>query len=69
MKLRFGTGLKTQIVAFTVTDNLLNYGTHLIHLNRIDDEVLPRIMIGIGSLVKTLSRLFNSIIKDVRKTQ
>ena len=69
MQLGLTTSLKTKIVSLAMADNLLYHGTHLINLNRIDDEMLTLVVVFLSSHTKTCIRLLDSTIKNIRKTK
>ena len=69
MELRLGTGFQTKIELTSVRDDLLHHRLHLVHLDRIDDVVLPLVVIFLLSLVEAAGRLFNSVVQDVGETQ
>ena len=68
MELRLRTCLKTEVKLLSVLDNLLYYRIYLVYLDRIDDKVLRSITILLTCLLKTDSRLFDTVVYDVRET-
>ena len=69
MEFRFGASFKTKIKLLSMTDYLFHNRTHLIYLNRVNDEILCFIAILFSSLFKAMGCLLNPIIQNIRKTQ
>ena len=53
VQFRLGACLQPDIILCTMTYNLLHDRTHLVHLDRVDNKVLPRITIFRGSCLET----------------
>ena len=68
MKLRLGTSLQAKVVFLAVADDLFHHGAHLIHFNRIDDEVLGLVFILFCSLAEAGGDLFDTTVQDVWET-
>jgi hypothetical protein len=69
MKFGFATGLQAKVVSLAVADNFLNYGTHLVNLNREYDEMLSLIIIFLASCTETGVGLLNTAVQDIREAQ
>lgn len=53
MQLRFRPCFQPKVELLSVRNHLFHDGTHLVHLNGIDDEVLAFIPIHVGGLLET----------------
>ena len=51
-----------------MTDNFLHYRSHLIYLNRVNNEVLSLIAIFFRSLCKAIGDFLNPVVQNIRKT-
>ncbi len=69
MKLRLRSGLKSDVEFFAMADDLLHHRTHLIDLDRIDDEILGAVTIFFGRLPEALRDLFDTVVEYVGKTE
>ena len=69
MQLRFGAGFETQVELLAMLDHLLHHGAHLIHLDRIDNEVLSLIAILLGRLLEAAGNLLDAVVQDVGEAQ
>ena len=68
MELRLGTRFQSQVVLLSVADDFLHHRTNLIHLDRIDDEVLGRVAVFFRGILETSCRLLNTVVDDVGET-
>ena len=69
MQLWLRACFQTDIEFIPMTDNLFNDRTHLIDLDRIDNEILSRIAIFPSSSLKTIRNFLDPIIQDIRESQ
>lgn len=69
MQLRFGTRFESKVVFFTVADNFLNYRTHLVDLDGVDDKVFSFEFVFFGSACKALRGFFDTVVQYVGKSE
>jgi hypothetical protein len=69
MEFRLRTSFQTKVVALTVTDNLLYYRTHLVHLHRKDYEVFGLIVIFLCGLAEALVGLLDAVVQNIWETK
>ena len=46
-------------------DDFLNDGLHLVHLNRVYNEVLALVFVLLGSLLKAAGGLLDTVVENV----
>ena len=68
--MEFGLGpcLQTEVELLAMLDDFLHHRTDLVHLDRIDDEVLGIVTIFLGSLSKAGGSLLDAVVDDVGET-
>ena len=69
MQLRLRARLESQVELSSVRDYLLHHGLHLVHLYRIDDKVLPFVVIFLCGNIEAVRRFLDSVVQDIGKTQ
>ena len=69
MQLGFGTRLQSEIELAAVRDDLFHHRLHLVHLDRINDEVFRLVVILFGGDIEAVRRFFYSVVQNVRKSQ
>ena len=69
VEFRFGACLESEVIFFSVADDFLHDGSHLVHLDGIDDEVLRLVVICLRCFVEAVRCLFDSVVKDVRESE
>jgi hypothetical protein len=69
MKFRLGTGFQSQIELLPVANHLFHNGTHLIHLDGIDDVILGFVTVFFRSFCKAIGNLFNPVVQNIRETE
>ena len=69
MEFRFRTAFQSEVVFLAVRDNLLHHRAHLVHLDGVDDEMLPFVVIFLFCLCKASGSLFDAVVQDVGKAQ
>ena len=62
-------GLQSQIELASVGDDFLHHRLHLIHLNRIDDEVLGLESVLLSCLLEAGRSLLDTVVKNVGETE
>ena len=67
VQFRFRACLKTNVILGPVTDNLFHHRAHLVHFNRINDKIFPRVTIFRCRGLKTTRDFLDPVIKDVRE--
>ncbi len=69
VEFRLGASFKTYVIFIAVTDNFLYHRAHLVHLDRVYDEVFAGVFILFGSFVETIGYFPDSVVKYVGKSQ
>ena len=59
--------LQTEVELLAVVDHLFHNGTHLVHLDGINDEVLTLVTILFGCFLETTRHLLNAVVQYVGK--
>ena len=68
MQFRFRTSLQPQIELLTVLHHLLHHRADLVHLDGVDDKILPIIAILIRRLLEAGGSLLDAVVDDVGET-
>ncbi|CCZ69498.1 uncharacterized protein BN759_01686 [Bacteroides sp. CAG:702] len=68
MQFGFRTCFQSQIELLAVADDFFYHGTHLVHLNGINDEVLCIVAIFLRCLSETIRNFFDTVIQNIRET-
>ena len=69
MQLRLRASFQSEVVALAVTDNLLNDRSHLVYLDREDDEMLALVLVLLCGFAEALVGLLNTVVEDVGETK
>ena len=69
MKFGLTACLQAKVVSLAMADDLLNHGTHLVHLNGENDEVLSLIVVFLAGCAETGIGLLNTAVQDIREAQ
>ena len=69
MKFWLRSCFQSQVVTFTMTDDLFHHRAHLVDLDGEDDEMLTLVVIFLLCFSKAFVGLLNAIVQDVGETQ
>ena len=64
----FGAGLQSKVELFSVVDHFLDYGSHLVDLDGIDDKVLALVAVFLGCLLEAAGHLLDAVVQNIGKT-
>ena len=69
--MQFGlrSGLQSEVELASVADDLFHHRLHLVHLDGVDDEVLPLVVVFLLGLLKATGRLLDAVVEDVGEAQ
>ena len=68
MQLGFGTGFEADVRFLAVAYDFFHDGAHLVHLYGVDDEVLSRVAIFVGSLFEAMGDFLDAVVENIGKT-
>ena len=69
MQFGFAAGFQTDVELLAVSDDFLDDLSHLVHLDGIDDEVGPLVLIFLGGLLEATRNLVDAVVQNVGETQ
>ena len=69
VQLGLAAGFKADVELLAMADDFFHHLPHLVHLDGIDDEIGPLVLIFLGRLLKAAGNLVDAVIQDVGETQ
>ena len=65
MEFRLGAGLESEVELLAVADDLFHHGAYLVHLDGVDDEILPLVAVLLGGFGEAVAGLLDAVVQDV----